>query len=330
MSGAVPPPVSSTGVDITEGRLSIGWLQGTVRQDPQWLIATLGHFFGPSEERAVGMPWYAKSASLGEWGVRVGWEPRGTMNAPDEAVFVIPQRALDALGWDGVAHLTRVLAGFGARYSRVDVAYDDFGRVVDPLAVYQAFVGGQVVAHTRMARLVQDAAGGATAYIGARTSEAFVRVYRKWAETGDDAEGVRWEGEFKGDRAGRALALVLAADAPAVAFFGIVRGIADFRDRVGVANGSRSPLLPWWAALIGAAERVSLAVPLVVSSLAERVLWLHRQAAPTLALAYRRLGVGVLRALLDDGARRIDPRVPDWNGPAFLPGTVAAMAAVGG
>jgi len=309
--------------------LSIGWLQGTVKQDPAWLIATLSEFFGPSEERAVGMPWYAKSASVGEWGVRVGWEPRGTMNAPDEAVFVIPQRALDALGWEGVQHLTRVLAGFGARYSRVDVAYDDYARHVDPLVVYEAFIAGQVVAHTRMARLVQDAAGGATCYLGARTSEGFVRVYRKYAETGDEREGVRWEGEFKGDRAGRALSAVLTADAPAEAFLGIVRGIADFRDRVGVANGVRSPLLPWWAALIGQAQRVSLAAPQVVSSLAERVRWLHRQAAPTLALAYQRLGVGVLRALLDDGARRIDPRVPDWDGPAFLPGTRAAMAAMG-
>jgi hypothetical protein len=319
-------------VETTSSRLSLGWLQGTVERDPAGLIETLEGFFGPAVDRDRGLPWYGRSVALGEWGVKVGWQPHEFSNAEDEAVFVIPQRALDALGWAGGSELARQLGTRGARFSRVDVAFDDLARTADPLTVYEAFTGGQVVAHTRSARLVQDTEGGMTAYLGARSSEAFVRVYRKYAESRDEREGVRWEGEFKGDRAGRVLAAVLGADAPAREFFGILRGIADFREvRRDDVNAYRAAaLLPWWAALIGTAERISLAVPVVVSSLAERVQWLHRQAAPTLALAYRRLGVGVLRALLDDGARRVDPRVPDWNGPAFLPATRAAMAAVGG
>jgi hypothetical protein len=51
-----PPPSSNTGVEITEGAVRLGWLQGSVVGDAPWLIAVLAEFFGPVTERSFGMP----------------------------------------------------------------------------------------------------------------------------------------------------------------------------------------------------------------------------------------------------------------------------------
>lgn len=61
--------------------------------------------------------------------------------------------------------------------------------------------------------LITNSRGGSTAYIGARISDLYGRVYDKWRESQDDRyRGCwRWEVEIKGDPAGRAAAALHAS-----------------------------------------------------------------------------------------------------------------------
>ena len=113
------------------------------------------------------------------------------------------------------------------------------------------------------------------------------------------------------------VAEMAAADRPAAAILGLVRGLVDFRERVGVANGDRAPLVDWWAAFIGAVDRVRLAIPARVDSIAKRAAWLVGQVAPALAQVHVAYGSGWLRDLIAQGEDRLTPR--QWLAVGVVP-----------
>jgi DNA relaxase NicK len=284
-----------------DGRLGIGWAQGTTRATSAAdMLGWLGERFGPSKAREHGVQWYCRAWSVGDRGVVVASEPRSASSDPAEVYVVVPQGALDALGWDGQIALLALLDALGVRLSRVDVYYDDLARLADPEDVLAALRGGDTRTRVKSWRRVEDSAGGMTAYLGARSGECMIRVYRKWAESGDPAAGVRWEMEAKGERAPIVAEFVRLSAAPAVAFFGLLRAFCDFVDREDGARGSRSALLGWWSALVGSAERAVYVGAVVVNGLAKRAAWFRRACAPTLAVLFAALGSDAIDRMMRD------------------------------
>lgn len=303
------------------GTLAVGWVQGTTHSvEREALLGWLGDIFGEVKVRDRGLPWYEGSASIGDLGVSVGFGPRSKSNHPNECFVVVPASALDTLGWSGQVALLDLLAWAGVRFSRVDLSYDDLARVADPSEVLAAREAGNVLTHTQAWRSVRDHKGGMTTYIGSRTAEFMLRVYRKWAESGDPDAGVRWEVEAKGERAGMVASAVIHAESPVEAFWGVVRGFVDFRDRSGVERGDRAPLLGWWAILTGEVERVRLAVERPVATLFRKVLWLRRSVARSLA-AIDAAGYDV-GCLVEEGYWRLSRGMPGEG--RSLPGAASA------
>lgn len=284
-----------------DGRLGIGWAQGTTRSTSAAdVLAWLAETFGPCKPREHGVQWYRRAWSVGELGVVVASEPRSASSDPAEVYIVVPQGALDALGWDGQLAVLALLAALGVRLSRVDVYYDDLARLADPEDVLAAMRAGDARSRVKKWREVSDSDGGMTAYLGSRTGECMVRVYRKWAESGDPAAGVRWEMEAKGERAPIVAEFVRLSAAPAVAFFGLLRAFVDFVDREDGARGDRSALLGWWSALVGSAERAVYVGAVVVNGLAKRAAWFRRACAPTLAVLFAALGGDAIDRMMRD------------------------------
>src|SRR4029453_1584469 len=96
---------------------------------------------------------------------------------------------------------------------------------------------------------------GYTVYIGARSSDRFVRIYNKAVEQKlkDGSVWTRCEVEFKKHQSQLAASYILqGCDLRSLIFSAI-----DFRDRQADKNTSRCPQLDWWAAWVGAVERVS-------------------------------------------------------------------------
>jgi DNA relaxase NicK len=290
------------------GRLGIGWAQGTTHAASYEIVLdTLRELFGPAVERG-GLHWYARSWTLGTEGVKVADGPRSRSSHRDEVYIEVSQGACDGLGWDGCMRLLALLDGLGVRLSRCDVYYDDLRRIVDPVAVLAAVEAGQTLSHLRYWRHAGDSAGGWTTYLGKRSSECMLRVYRKWAESGEAADGVRWEMEAKGPRAGIVADLIRSSSAPAVQYFALVRAFVDFVDTSDGARPDRAPLLDWWAQLIGSADRAKLVLAVVVDTLARKVRWLRAGVAPTLALVFHAYGSDWLSDLIAEGY----PRAP-WK-----------------
>lgn len=303
-------PLSSTGVQMRSGgperpRLGLGWIQGTTRTaDRAWVLLALASMWPGAvvKVRDRGVQWYDRSATVGARGVLVAWEPKSSSSSPAEVFIQIPQGALDALGWEGQVRLASVLADLGLRASRVDVYWDDLARIADPEAeVLASMVRRDTLSRVKKWKRIGDSDGGATAYIGSRQAECMIRVYRKWIESGDDRDGVRWELEAKGERAVLVLALMVGSRAPADTFWTLLRAFVDFRDRSGHVRGDEAPMLAWWSALVQSAGRARLVMPVHSHPLAATFAWLRRAVAPSLALGFALGGSAFVDELIRTG-----------------------------
>jgi Replication initiation factor len=308
-----PPPVGNTGVEMTG--VGLGWLQGTIKWvKPQQVLHLLSDAIGSeAEDRPGGTRWYSESATIGLHAL-AAWAPR---NRPDavETYFEVRQSALDELGGAASLSLAAQLQDLGARFSRVDGYYDDRVRRVESSGVAEAFRRGDTLTHVRRMKVFNKFTtapdgdvipDGSTVYIGSATSAAMLRVYDKAAESGRPDAGVRWELQLRHEHATRFVAgAVASGDRLGAYVLGSIRDLVDFRDRSGHGRGDRSPLLDWWAAIVGDAERVGLNGPARVDSLARRGAWLERQAAPSLALLYFAHGPDWLNDLLRSGQERL-------------------------
>jgi DNA relaxase NicK len=130
---------------------------------------------------------------------------------------------------------------------------------------------------------------GETLYFGDRSSNMFVRIYNKGAQmnwSGEDGDSVymRVEMEAKKENAEQLVTQLLDHG------FGVVpsllRHYLDFKvPNEGDTNKCRWDTAPWWSDFLDECEKVRLSVKKVATRTIDSVKeWLHRQAAPSLAL----------------------------------------------
>ena len=312
---STPPPVSETGVEMT-GRVGVGWLRGTIRGvEPEDVTRTLAPWLGPSFPRGGGTRWYRSSAVLDDRRAMVAWDGQG--NAAGTVLVELTQQAFDRLGWDRSRAVVDALRALGLRPSRLDLWADDREGLADPQDVLAALEAGQTVTHAQGHEWRSNSAGGATAYVGSRESERFLRVYRTLPVHG--YVGTRWELESKGDAARDAMARLLRdPSAPgataALVVPELIVAFVDFRDRAGIAHGDRAPRLAWWARLVGSMARVRGAAAVRIDGAAKRAAWVVRQVGPTLAALWAspRYGNGWLNEVLSEGLGRLGGGEPAW------------------
>lgn len=146
--------------------------------------------------------------------------------------------------------------------TRIDVALDDREATVAVETVRLAVEAGQVVSRSKQFKVIQASIHregvrtGESLYFDSRESQTMLRVYDKrlelQAKGRDDAAfyGVRWELEFKQDRAQACAKALLTLDAEDWRAFvvGVMRSYIDFRETTREAESYekyRAPLLAW-------------------------------------------------------------------------------------
>jgi phage replication initiation protein len=226
--------------------------------------------------------------------------------------------------WDETK-LKTVLAWIFAQkghVTRIDVALDDREASVAVETVRLAVEAGQVVSRSKQFKVIQasnhregTSALGETLYFGSRESQSMLRVYDKrlelQAKGREDAAlyGVRWELEFKQDRAQACAKALLTLDPEDWRAFlvGVLRSYVDFRETTREAESYekyRAPLVGWWKALTEGFMRCRLVVERIQQRLDDVAAWLANAISPMLAVVVACRGDQFLMEMIYAGTKR--------------------------
>lgn len=133
----------------------------------------------------------------------------------------------------------------GGSISRLDLAKDATGETVDLRSIYQAIKQGNYSGNARKVAMMEGNDGGCTIYVGSRTSERFIRIYDKAAES--QLQGELWfrlEVETKG-MAARSTAIALRqSDNWAGVLDSLVHGMVDITTKTDLAKFFRDGNVP--------------------------------------------------------------------------------------
>jgi phage replication initiation protein len=227
--------------------------------------------------------------------------------------------------WDETK-LKTVLAWIFAQkghVTRIDVALDDREASVAVETVRLAVEAGQVVSRSKQFKVIQASnhregvRTGETLYFGSRESQSMLRVYDKrlelQAKGREDAAsyGVRWELEFKQDRA-QACAKALP-DARSRRLAGLLGWRAAFLCRFpgddargGILREVSGAVGGWWKALTEGFMRCRLVVERIQQRLDDVAAWLANAISPMLAVVVACRGDQFLLEMIYAGTKTMD------------------------
>lgn len=190
--------------------------------------------------------------------------------------------------------------------SRIDICLDDYTKRLTFENIWAALESGN---HSgfRTSHAIKNFGnkrGGWTVNLGSRQSSHFVRIYDKSAESKGRIDSIRWESEFKHEKA-QAIFKSLAAATTCVDALKLVKGYTfgkfHFIDKTN-KNLDRCNALDWWLdfLLFVMHEQAEILVDKVVTSIESSVLWIRRQVEKSLARISRAFGTEKFEEFLDD------------------------------
>lgn len=339
-----------------QNQVGLGWLRFTcsVNHLDYWRECIRKYFRSELQDSHKGWNGYQQSLN-GVMSILLAYTPvmteaerneLGVKRSPNEGYLTvdIPQTALDSLsGEQLIEFLIDVYGCEGVRFTRTDVYYDDYCKIISPEAVHHACkLGGVGVPRYNRSRgwdeydLRKGRNASFTVYFGSTRSDKMVRFYDKAAESNGEQNCYRWETEFKGKYAEEVQSYLLEALEQAVsqdsieasltiicnAYKSLIKGSISFHEiplgtkpsSLGRNWAKRSPLTWWWKELLAGLDPAKLTVSRVKPSLSGAVDWIKSQVAPSLALirlVYKDWGMPFnawLQSVLEDGEARWSQR----------------------
>lgn len=285
----VTPPPSNTGVQFTANVFElVDWVSGTLGDGEP--VELWGSLLGVQPDQWEELPHgglgYSRCKEACHCRVYYAGAPGMGSHV---AISGEGCRDLEARGvvrdWREFAAL---LLDYGVKVTRLDVARDDRGGILDlhqltELAELRQFTSR---AHTwepvqRYGRDRSLTRHGLN--FGRRGSESYLRIYNKALESGEGLSWVRVELELKGKRAAAGMRAIAQTGLAWVA--GALRSFLDFKREPIEGNRSRVPSLPSWDRFLSGAAKVVLAVERVVRTLEKLLYHLEHQWGPTIATA---------------------------------------------
>jgi hypothetical protein len=339
---------------LNKNKVGLGWLRFTSSiAYLDYVRQRLKQYF-KVELLPTGKGWNGYSESLqGSFSIIIGYTPKlteqerllmGIKPSPNEGLMTtdIPQSALDSLSSENLYRFWIDVYGIeGVRFTRVDVYYDDYNKLIEPRQVVVEVLEGRVaVPRINLMKPFSKYSmnrrrwEGYTVYFGSERSEKQIRYYDKFAESGGRLNCYRWEVELKGAKAEAfqewfSEQLSEAAGQPtpeatteviANAYKSTIKASLAFLD---ISHfdpdhplprnwAARSPFTWWWSELVAGLEPANLTVSRVEPTLASTKNWFTRQVAPALAIlktVYGNWGI-IFGSWLD---RELEKGEERWN-----------------
>ena len=219
------------------------------------------------------------------------------------AHVIISGGALKNLPVDAVTTVKRC-AQAGAKFTRIDVAVDDFDGALD----LEQLVGycrqgrcssrSKEWAVTEGGAIKDGASTGRTLYVGSRQSDIFFRFYDKRSEQLKEGaiperlpdHWTRAEAECKGAAAVNVGAEIAATADLAEMSKALINNYIGFKDQTKAGkpttdtNKGRWDKAPWWLSWLASIAKISVSRRMKPTDFDSRKKWFIRQAAPSLAL----------------------------------------------
>lgn len=287
----------------------------------------LGLQAGKLVENDFGGMGYASSAFILDGG-RIFWHA----DRPEMGIHVrLNPSSLHLTGFTALGLLNYVLDK-GGKITRLDIAFDDMAGLLDMQQMYEKLLSGSVTTRFRKVARVQgteighNRPIGDTINIGARASQAFVRIYDKKQEQesrGKDVSGIdnwtRVELELKSEKAhmfSGVLARTVTSTGGGTAeqlCVNLLYGLLDFKEPNPVDdNKTRWDTSSWWQEFLQAERKLKLSLPPPTKTLDDAKGWIKNQVAPTLAMIVLSLddvegvsGYDFIMKAIADGADRL-------------------------
>lgn len=202
----------------------------------------------------------------------------------DEVHVLLPGAWCAAAGDNGCRGVLLWMSSNGGHATRIDIAVDDWWRLVTPAHVTAAIDNGELVSHAKQAdgRRRLRGGNGETVYIGARTSRVMLRVYDKGAESKGRIDAIRWELELKKEAAEQAAYPIAIKSWPRL-FSSYLQRFVDFRDATSNVRSNRRDRLHWWEEIMSDYEPAPPYVRDALYSAEKSRAWFEKFVMPTVA-----------------------------------------------
>jgi len=248
---------------------------------------------------------------VGPGGARLWWGAPGR----DDIHVSFPGKACGISGQDRLVSFLRYALGHGGKATRLDVAIDDYHRIVSPRQVQKFLQGPDTVTHAKQVLVQQGGLvgsselTGATVYLGAPGSRQRLRVYDKGLESGGGMDCIRWELESRKEAA-ETMAVALADQDWGQVMASRLVGFVDFRDVESHSEVEKRERAPWFQMLVGLARKASAYLPKAARTVDELVDWLDNAVGPSLAVVVKVWGgdFGPLGEIIRRGRDRWKPK----------------------
>lgn len=186
---------------------------------------------------------------------------------------------------------------FGLRCSRIDLAVDDYTRMLRLEDIQSACEEGNYTGFKKSKSIKNygEKHGGWTVNLGERTSEKYVRIYDKFAESKGEIDSVRFEVEYSGELSNKLFSLVLKFPFDEQEYqhhiIDYALGCVSFIDKID-KNIDRNEMLDWWKAFIEftKSEPCRVVSRRIKTDIINKKQWVRRAVSKTLSLLCDALG----------------------------------------
>lgn len=216
-----------------------------------------------------------------------------------------------------------ILSNRHCKVTRIDIAYDDFEKVITPHDYNNFMSNGRIRTRARCWSFISSGQRvGGTFYLGRRGNDRFIRIYDKDFESDGKINSIRYEFELRGDWASKIIDLVSRSDK--FYFSDLIQNYMEVveeydtegsRDVV-YSRKYRSNLDEKWEKFLQLcgkvvdSEPVDLKIPRKKTeyTLKHSLEWLSKQVAPTLFMMHESIGIDNIIDIINSARNRLKPQ----------------------